>query len=288
MTTLSRNRFILLLAILVTGGIAWWLVSSTLSDPDDSSPTAPAGNAESVDSLANEGDQRSRGRLPTRKVSPASDHDWIAPGADPVVIETLLKDPVSQFDVFVDAEWTDTNVWASIPDIGGPWSLARRECASEKLGFVVQEPCDYFVNIVVRRDASGAGEVVAARAEFDTNSLAGEEDAHLSGDPSLASARCRGFARCLVARGYAKVENVPLPPGAEGDLIAFQIAGRELPKPDGGPAALEQRLDAAIEGTLQQLRMFEDNPDPANLSWHFNVALLRRALEYYRWLKTQI
>jgi hypothetical protein len=203
-------------------------------------------------------------------------------------METLLKDPPSVFDVFDGVEWTATNAWASVPDIGGPWSLARRKCGTDKLGAIVQEPCDYFVNVVVRRNASGAGEVVAARAEFDTNSVEHEEEVFLAGDPSLASARCRAFARCLVAHGYAQSEDVPLPTGAEGDLIAFQVAGREVPKQNLTTAERERRADAAIEGTLQQLRMFEDNPDPDNPTWQSNVALLRRALEYHRWLKTQI
>ncbi len=203
---------------------------------------------------------------------------------DAELLDILLNNPPAQFDVFDSIEWKDTNAWVAVPDIGGPWSVARRECAAEKLGVVSQEPCDYLVNVVLRRSADGNGEVVGAVADFDKNILAGEPDFH-GPDPSLASARCRNFARCLMIRGYAK-SVAPLPPGPEGELIALQISGREVPRPGFGSQA-EEWLDRAIEATLAQLKMFEDDPDPDDLSWQFNVLMLQRALEYYQWLETQ-
>jgi hypothetical protein len=292
MSTISRKWLLSISALLCLVGAAvllyFLVMGAREGEPRaDAWRAAPLGSSSAAGEVEPDTDDDV---LLDKDISPASEGDWLAPGMDPRSMEALLKAPPSQVDVFDSVEWTATNAWASVPDIGGPWALARRECAREKLGFAVQEPCDYFVNLVVQRGPDGAGEVVAARAEFATNSLGDDPDFHLSGEPSLASARCRNFARCLVTRGYAKAEAVPMAPGAEGELVALQIAGREVSKrdPTAGSAEAERRLNAAIEGTMQQLRMFEDNPDPADLGWHFNVASLRRALEYYRWLKTQI
>ncbi len=245
--------------------------SSLEGSTQPSSPSQPLGEA---------GPVRGRASASSREADPATDPAWFAAGADVELMQELLESPPGQFDVFDGREWTQMNAWVGVPDIGGPWSLARIECAEEKLGRVVQEPCDYLINVVLRRTANGAGEVVAATAEFGEDVLA-EEPGYQGPDPSSASARCRNFARCLAVRGYAKT-SAPLPAGPEGELIALQIPGREVTRDAGDRSAW---LDAAIESTLAQLKVFEDRPDPGDLSWQFNVALLRRALEYYRWLQ---
>lgn len=228
--------------------------------------------------------------MQARETSPAAERQgWVSETSvvQPQMLERLLESPGNQLEVFNGPEWGPSNAWVSIPDIGGPWSQARIECAAEKLGPVSQDPCDYFINLVVRRGPDGLGSVVAARAEFQDDALDGDPNARYhDDDDSLVSRRCRGFAQCLVSRGFSQVDPMPLAPGEQGELIAFQVVGRELPR-TGREEDARKWLDQAIEGTQSQLQALDADPDFSDPGWVNNRALVQRLLEYYEWLRAR-